>query len=98
MKFDLETDKITIEKDGKEIDCDILFTFDCDETKKSYVGYSDNTIGEDGRKTIYVSSYNPENEEIIVIVSKRTFFAKYKKLMCFSCWEGKVWINWTFQK
>lgn len=66
MVFDLENDKITIEKDGKEIDCDILFTFDCDETKKSYVGYSDNTIGEDGRKTIYVSSYNPENEEIIL--------------------------------
>lgn len=64
MDFDLENDKITIEKDGKELECDILFTFDCDETKKSYVGYSDNVIAPNGRKTIYVSSYNPLNDEI----------------------------------
>ena len=64
MKFDLENDKITIEKDGKEVECDILFTFDCEDTKKSYVGYSDNTIAPNGRKTIYVSSYNPLKEEI----------------------------------
>ena len=66
MVFDIENDKITIEKDGKEVECDILFTFDCEDTKKSYVGYSDNTIGDDGRKTIYVSSYNPLNEEIVL--------------------------------
>ena len=64
MDFDLENDKITIEKDGQEVECDILFTFDCDETKKSYVGYSDNTLAPNGRKTIYVSSYNPVNNEI----------------------------------
>ena len=66
MVFDVENDKITIEKDGKEVNCDILFTFDCDDTNKSYVGYSDNTIGDDGRKTVYVSSYNPTNEEIVL--------------------------------
>lgn len=66
MEFDLENDKITIEKDGKEVECDILFTFDCEDTKKSYVGYSDNTIAPNGRKTIYVSSYNPLNEEIVL--------------------------------
>ena len=63
MVFDLENDKITIEKDGKEIDCDILFTFDCDDTKKSYVGYTDNTIKDD-RKTIYVSSYDPLDKDL----------------------------------
>ena len=66
MEVDLENDKITIEKDGKEVECDILFTFDCEDTKKSYVGYSDNTIAPNGRKTIYVSSYNPLNEEIVL--------------------------------
>ena len=64
MDFDLENDKITIEKEGQEVECDILSTFDCDETKKSYVGYSDNTLAPNGRKTIYVSSYNPVNNEI----------------------------------
>lgn len=64
--FDLENDKITIEKDGKEVECDILFTFDSMDTKKSYVGYSDNTIAPNGRKTIYVSSYKNESDEIIL--------------------------------
>ena len=64
MKFDIKNDKIEIEKDGEIVVCDILFTFDCKDTKKSYVGYSDNTIAPNGRKTIYVSSYNPLSEEI----------------------------------
>lgn len=52
-------EKIVILKDGKEVECDILFTFDCDQTGKSYIGYSDNSIGENGRKNIYVSSFDP---------------------------------------
>lgn len=64
MELDLEKDKITLEKDGKEIECDILFTFDSDDTKKSYVGYTDNKIASNGRKTIYVSSYDPSKETI----------------------------------
>lgn len=55
---------IIIAKNGKEIECDILFTFDCDDTKKSYVGYTDNEIAPNGRKNIYVSSYDPSKEEI----------------------------------
>lgn len=56
--------KIIITKDGVDIECDILFTFDSEDTKKSYVGYSDNKIAPNGRKTIYVSSYDPSKEEI----------------------------------
>ena len=59
MELDLENDKVIMEKDGVEINCDILFTFDSDDTKKSYVGYTDNKIAANGRKTIYVSAYNP---------------------------------------
>ena len=55
----MEQDKITIMKDGKEIDCDILFTFDCEETGKVYIGYTDHTIAANGRKNIYVSAYDP---------------------------------------
>lgn len=28
-------EKVVILKDGKEVECDILFTFDCEETQKS---------------------------------------------------------------
>ena len=61
MNLDLENEKVILEKDGKVIDCDILFTFDSEETMKSYVGYTDHSIAPNGRKNIYVSSYNPFN-------------------------------------
>ena len=61
MDFDIDKEKITIEKDGKEIQCDILFTFDSEDTNKSYIGYTDNTIAKNGRKNIYVSSFDPLN-------------------------------------
>ena len=32
-----------INDEGQEIVCDILFTFDSDETKKSYIVYTDNS-------------------------------------------------------
>lgn len=50
---------ITIMKDGKEVECEVLFTFENDELKKQYIGYTDHSIGENGRKKIYVSSWNP---------------------------------------
>lgn len=50
---------ITIMKNGKEVECEVLFTFENDELKKQYIGYTDHSIGENGRKNIYVSSYNP---------------------------------------
>jgi len=59
MDFDINKEKIEIEKDGKKIVYDILFTFDCEDTMKSYIGYTDNVVDDNGRKNIYVSSYNP---------------------------------------
>lgn len=52
-------EKITILKEEKEVECEVLFTFDCAETGKSYVGYTDHSFGTNGRKNIYVSSYDP---------------------------------------
>ena len=61
MDFDINKDKIPMEKDGKIVECDILFTFDSEDTMKSYVGYTDHSIGNNGRKNIYVSAINPFN-------------------------------------
>ena len=52
--------KVTNEK-GDQIICDILFTFDNDETKKSYIVYTDNTKDEEGRVRVYASTYNPND-------------------------------------
>ena len=64
MEFDTKNEKIKIEKNGIEKDYDVLFTFNCEETLKSYVGYTDHSIAENGRKNIYVSSFNPLKPKI----------------------------------
>lgn len=51
--------KLVIEKNGTEVECEILFTFENEELRKQYVGYTDHSIGENGRKNIYVSAYDP---------------------------------------
>ena len=64
MENVLDQEKITIERDGKKIKCDVLFTFDCEDTMKSYIGYTDHSVANNGRKNIYVSSYDPFNPNL----------------------------------
>ena len=60
MEFMVGKDKVQMHKDdGTVVDCDVLFTFDSEDTMKSYVGYTDHSFSESGRKNIYVSSYDP---------------------------------------
>ena len=33
--------------EGKEVECEVLFTFESDETKKNYIVYTDNTTDEE---------------------------------------------------
>ena len=62
-----------INDEGKEVVCDVLFTFDSDETKKSYIAYTDNTKDEKGNVQVYASIYNPneENPELKPIESDK---------------------------
>lgn len=64
MEFDINDEKIQIEKNGKIVDCDVLFTFDSEDTMKSYIGYTDHSFGFNGRKNIFVSAYNPLKAKI----------------------------------
>lgn len=64
MGFDIDQEKIQLVKDGKTIECDILFAFDSDDTNKSYIGYTDHSVARNGRKNIYVSSYDPLKPQI----------------------------------
>ena len=52
-----------INDEGKEIECEVLFTFESDETGKNYIVYTDNTTDESGNTKVYASIYNPEEEE-----------------------------------
>ena len=55
---DKNTIKLTNDK-GEEVVCDILFTFDSEETNKSYIVYTDNSKDENGKVRVFASIYNP---------------------------------------
>ena len=57
-----DTMKILTE-DGREVECDILFTFDDVETGKSYIIYTDNSRDEQGNVNVLASVYTPSLED-----------------------------------
>ena len=62
----MEQDRMTfkvINDEGVEVECEVLFTFESEETKKSYMVYTDNTSDEGGNTKVYASIYNPEEKE-----------------------------------
>lgn len=62
-----------VNKDGEEIICEVLFTFESDETKKNYIVYTDNTKDNEGNIKVYASVYKPnsENNELLPIETER---------------------------
>ena len=52
-----------VNDEGKEVECEVLFTFESEETKKNYIVYTDNTTDEEGNTKVYASIYNPNEEE-----------------------------------
>jgi uncharacterized protein YrzB (UPF0473 family) len=60
--MDKEKSTFTVLDDnGKEVVCDILFTFDSDETNKSYIVYTDNSKDENGTIQVFASIFNPND-------------------------------------
>lgn len=53
-----------IDENNNEIECEVLFTFDSDETNKSYIVYTDNTTDEQGNTKVYASIYTPNSENL----------------------------------
>ena len=61
----LDNGKIVIKNDkGEELVCDVLFTFDSDETNKSYIAYTDNSKDESGNTKVYASTYDKKGEDL----------------------------------
>lgn len=61
MKEERMTFKVTNDE-GQEVECEALFTFESDETKKHYIAYTDNSTDEEGNIKVYASIFNPEEE------------------------------------
>ena len=55
---------VLVNENGEEIKYDVLFTFDSDDTNKSYIAYTDNTYDEEGNINVYASTYDPDSEEM----------------------------------
>ena len=52
--------KITLlDESGKEHEFDVFFTFDSDETGKSYMVYTDHQKDKNGKEKVYASVYDP---------------------------------------
>ena len=51
-----------LDENGKEVTCEVLFTFDSEETKKNYIVYTDNTTDNEGNVRVYASTFDPANE------------------------------------
>ena len=69
MKEETMTFKITNDE-GREVECEVLFTFESDETKKNYMVYTDNTVDAEGNTKVYASIYNPDEDETKLLPSE----------------------------
>ncbi len=53
----------TFNDNGEEIEFDVIFTFEEEEMKKTFIVYTDNMLDEDGKTKIYAAIYeNPEED------------------------------------
>lgn len=52
-----------INDEGKEVECEVLFTFGSEETGKNYIVYTDNTLDEEGNTKVFASIYDPDSDE-----------------------------------
>ena len=52
------------DQSGSPVEYEILFTFDSDETKKSYIVFTDNTTDEDGSIVTYAATYDKTGESL----------------------------------
>ena len=52
-----------LDDNGREVKCEALFTFESEETGKSYIVYTDNSVDAEGNIQVYASIYDPESDE-----------------------------------
>ena len=65
-----EKKKFTVlDENGKQVECEPLFTFESEETKKHYIVYTDNSLDEEGNVRVFASIYkmNANGGELLPI-------------------------------
>ena len=64
---------VVIDEKGNKVECEPLFTFESEETKKQYVVYTDNSKDKDGNTRIFASIYkvNEKGGEFLPIKDEK---------------------------
>ena len=58
MTFKVKNDK------GVEVEYEVLFTFESDETGKKYIVYTDNSTDDEGNVKVYASTYTGSDDKM----------------------------------
>ena len=64
---------VVLDDKGKEVECEPLFTFESEETKKQYVVYTDNSLDKNGNVRVFASIYkvNDKGGELLPIKTEK---------------------------
>lgn len=54
---------MALNDEGNEVECEVLFTFESQETGKNYIIFTDNSVDTDGNTKVFASIYNPDDDE-----------------------------------
>lgn len=60
MNYDSTID--VTREDGTTVECDILAAFDCEETQRSYIIYTDRELDETGNTRLYASIWDDSGD------------------------------------
>jgi len=55
-----------LDENGKEVECEIIVTFESDETGKNYIVYTDNTLDENGCTKVFASIFDPNSDDMVL--------------------------------
>lgn len=70
-----------VEKDGNEVECEVLFTFEADG--KNFIVYTDNGVDEeDGCTRVFASIYNlDEDEQLLSLITSDAKWALVESIL-----------------
>ena len=62
-----------VDENGKEKECEVLFTFESEETNKNYMVYTDHTQDEAGNTRVFASIFDPNdpNSKLLPIETEK---------------------------
>ncbi len=80
QRLDSDGKFIVINPEGKEIRCQILFTFDSEDFGKSYIVYTDHSTDQYGVERVYAAIYDPTGEDLSLKEIKSK--AEWKMIDC----------------